>query len=270
MTTTNSNGSTTIILDSDNDEDTPEINIKPLIPAQAMVVSCCLYDLCVAKAGGTQTCWIRKVGPDDDGAVHMSGAFGIVVEELDELMVKLFGEGDKDDNWNKGEGGKDMKEIEGDIKMEEGDKDKKAEEDKGKSEENKINGVGHMNKKIKEEDEDLVMGGVENVGGVDIQEGAVEKSPAEVKREDQLMEGAEQKEGGAVKAAGKEEQQASKVPDANGDQTTKTVDADGDVVAKAADTVRGQATESVDAGEDQAKQSAQVDEADINKVEVLE
>ncbi|KAK4044125.1 hypothetical protein C8A01DRAFT_31727 [Parachaetomium inaequale] len=245
MTTTNNNGPPTIIIDDDDNDDTPEINIKPLLPAQALLVSCCIYDLCVAKASGTQTCWIRKIDAGDEAAMRVSGMFDIVVEELDALRVKLFGEGvvhvgDKDNNKNEGEGGKD------ENKREEGDKDN-GECDKSKSEGDKNKGVGHM-EKIKEEGEDLVMGGVEKVGGVDQQEGAVAKSPAEAGGKNQVMKGAGQEEGSVDGASGEADHQASKAPDANGDQVTKAVDAGGD----------------------QVMQTAQDDEVDMVKVEVLE
>lgn len=70
--------------------------MKLLVPQQAMVVSCALYDLEVPRLSGTQTCWINTIHgehEEDATAVHSSRVFDhVVVLELEELGVKLFGE----------------------------------------------------------------------------------------------------------------------------------------------------------------------------------
>ncbi|KAG7287440.1 hypothetical protein NEMBOFW57_006951 [Staphylotrichum longicolle] len=71
-------------------------DMKLLVPQQAMVVSCALYDLEVPRLSGMQTCWINTIhgeSEEDATAVHSSRVFDhVVVLELEELGVKLFGE----------------------------------------------------------------------------------------------------------------------------------------------------------------------------------
>ena len=78
--------------------------LEALHPPQALVVSCGLYDLAVAQPSGMQTCWVRRIrdgGEADTAAREVSDVpLDMVVERLDEVCVRLFGEG-----WAQGEQG---------------------------------------------------------------------------------------------------------------------------------------------------------------------
>jgi hypothetical protein len=64
--------------------------VKPLLPEQAVMVSCAPYDLVIAKAVGCRTCWIRKIDPGTKIAVDAADEFP-VVETMGELWMELFG-----------------------------------------------------------------------------------------------------------------------------------------------------------------------------------
>ncbi|KAH6856173.1 hypothetical protein B0I37DRAFT_351265 [Chaetomium sp. MPI-CAGE-AT-0009] len=75
----------------------PASNPAPLHASQALVVSCGLYDLTMAQASGAQTCWVRRI-QDETAAVAAaqeaaSVPLDMVIADLGELVVELFGEG---------------------------------------------------------------------------------------------------------------------------------------------------------------------------------
>lgn len=73
--------------------------LAPLHPPQVLVVSCGLYDLAIAQPSGIQTCWVRRImdGGEADAAAREASAVGfdMVVEGLDEVCGRLFGEGER-------------------------------------------------------------------------------------------------------------------------------------------------------------------------------
>ncbi|KAK4125730.1 hypothetical protein N657DRAFT_688421 [Parathielavia appendiculata] len=75
----------------------PDPTAAPLQPSEVMVISCTLYDLNIAKAAGMQTCWVRKIrGEEDIFQQRAAGNHDIIVSNLDEARLKLFGSGDNE------------------------------------------------------------------------------------------------------------------------------------------------------------------------------
>jgi hypothetical protein len=69
----------------------PNPTAAPLQPREVLVISCALYDLGIANITGMQTCWLRRIKPDDAVAQNVAGKFDMVASGLDEVRVRLFG-----------------------------------------------------------------------------------------------------------------------------------------------------------------------------------
>jgi hypothetical protein len=74
-----------------NNYHAPNPSSPALQPSEVLVISCAIYDLVIAKFTGMQTCWLRRIKPDDAVSQSVAGNFDIVASDLDEVRVKLFG-----------------------------------------------------------------------------------------------------------------------------------------------------------------------------------